>query len=113
MNRLALLFALIPVLGMGPVEISRGEGASPDKLVNAPAKSIQKWREMRFGLFVHWGPVSLKGTEIGWSRAGERPGIVVHEARKSRLTSTTTCTRNSTRSSSMPTSGCRSPKMRA
>lgn len=32
------------------------------------------WREARFGLFIHWGPVSLKGTEIGWSRAGERRG---------------------------------------
>ena len=29
---------------------------------------MQWWREARFGLFVHWGPVSLKGTEIGWSR---------------------------------------------
>lgn len=33
------------------------------------------WREARFGLFIHWGPVSLKGTEIGWSRDGERPGL--------------------------------------
>lgn len=32
------------------------------------------WREARFGLFVHWGPVSLKGTEIGWSRKGIRRG---------------------------------------
>ena len=32
------------------------------------------WREARFGMFIHWGPVSLKGTEIGWSRAGERRG---------------------------------------
>lgn len=23
---------------------------------------------MRFGMFIHWGPVSLRGTEIGWSR---------------------------------------------
>jgi alpha-L-fucosidase len=23
---------------------------------------------MRFGLFVHWGPISIKGEEIGWSR---------------------------------------------
>ena len=35
---------------------------------------IEWWREARFGLFIHWGPVSLKGTEIGWSRAGERRG---------------------------------------
>jgi alpha-L-fucosidase len=36
--------------------------------------SLQWWQDARFGLFVHWGPVSLKGTEIGWSRAGERRG---------------------------------------
>ena len=35
---------------------------------------MQWFREARFGLFVHWGPVSLLGTEIGWSRGGERPG---------------------------------------
>ena len=31
------------------------------------------WREARLGLFVHWGPVSLAGTEIGWSRGREVP----------------------------------------
>ena len=31
------------------------------------------WRDARFGLFIHWGPVSLKGTEIGWSRGKEVP----------------------------------------
>ncbi len=30
------------------------------------------WRARRFGMFIHWGPVSLKGTEMGWSRQGER-----------------------------------------
>ncbi|MHB8519761.1 MAG: alpha-L-fucosidase [Limisphaerales bacterium] len=35
---------------------------------------MQWWQEARFGLFIHWGPVSLKGTEISWSRAGERRG---------------------------------------
>jgi hypothetical protein len=32
------------------------------------------WGDARFGLFIHWGPVSLKGTEIGWSRGGDRRG---------------------------------------
>jgi len=36
---------------------------------------IKWWREARFGMFIHWGPVSLKGTEISWSRGGERRGI--------------------------------------
>lgn len=31
------------------------------------------WRAARFGMFIHWGPVSLKGTEIGWSRGREVP----------------------------------------
>lgn len=42
----------------------------------APAKTperLQWWREARFGLFIHWGPVSLKGTEISWSRANSNP----------------------------------------
>ncbi|NUN96307.1 MAG: alpha-L-fucosidase [Candidatus Omnitrophica bacterium] len=42
--------------------------------LNAPPESIERWREWKFGLFIHWGPVSLKGTEIGWSRGGERRG---------------------------------------
>lgn len=31
------------------------------------------WREAKFGIFIHWGPVSLMGTEIGWSRGREVP----------------------------------------
>lgn len=34
--------------------------------------AINAWRGLKFGIFVHWGPVSLKGTEIGWSRGGLR-----------------------------------------
>lgn len=39
------------------------------------ADRLQWWRAARFGLFIHWGPVSLVGTEIGWSRGGERRGL--------------------------------------
>jgi len=42
----------------------------------APANNKQKieaWKDARFGMFIHWGPVSLKGTEIGWSRGREIP----------------------------------------
>ncbi len=31
------------------------------------------WQDARFGMFIHWGPVSLKGKEISWSRGGEIP----------------------------------------
>ncbi|MGQ9760462.1 MAG: alpha-L-fucosidase [Thermogutta sp.] len=39
----------------------------------APPEALAKWQAMRFGLFIHWGPVSLKGTEIGWSRGNQVP----------------------------------------
>jgi alpha-L-fucosidase len=38
-----------------------------------PPADLTWWREARFGMFVHWGPVSLRGTEIGWSRGDAVP----------------------------------------
>lgn len=34
-------------------------------------KKLEWWKDARFGMFIHWGPVSLNGTEIGWSRGRE------------------------------------------
>jgi alpha-L-fucosidase len=48
--------------------------ANPDADPGAPKAAIERWKDLRFGMFVHWGPVSIVGTEIGWSRAGERRG---------------------------------------
>jgi alpha-L-fucosidase len=45
--------------------LSHPAGADPGRLA--------WWREARFGLFIHWGPVSLKGAEISWSRANSNP----------------------------------------
>lgn len=36
-------------------------------------EQMEWWKDARFGMFIHWGPVSLKGTEIGWSRGREIP----------------------------------------
>jgi alpha-L-fucosidase len=35
--------------------------------------ALKHWQDMRFGMFIHWGPVSLTGHEIGWSRGAETP----------------------------------------
>lgn len=58
-----LILALLVALPL----VAQTQPANPDD-------HMQWWREARFGLFIHWGPVSLKGTEIGWSRGGERRG---------------------------------------
>jgi alpha-L-fucosidase len=34
---------------------------------------LEWWRNARFGMFIHWGPVSLTGYEIGWARGREVP----------------------------------------
>ncbi|HOZ47619.1 MAG TPA: alpha-L-fucosidase [Candidatus Hydrogenedentes bacterium] len=49
-------------------------GAEERDFTQAAPEDLAWWRDARFGLFVHWGPVSLRGTEIGWSRGGERRG---------------------------------------
>lgn len=61
-----LAISLCGVLGAAEKNESTGPAPYSDRM--------QWWGDARFGLFVHWGPVSLKGTEIGWSRAGERRG---------------------------------------
>ncbi|MFZ1935806.1 MAG: alpha-L-fucosidase [Thermoguttaceae bacterium] len=49
------------------------EKAAPLKDPGAPAEAIAKWREMKLGLFITWGPCSIKGVNIGWERGGVVP----------------------------------------
>lgn len=35
--------------------------------------ALRHWQSLRVGMFIHWGPVSLTGKEIGWSRGSETP----------------------------------------
>jgi len=46
------------------------EAATPQPV---DQEALARWQAMRFGMFIHWGPVSLKGTEIGWSRGDQIP----------------------------------------
>ncbi|WP_142688277.1 alpha-L-fucosidase [Chitinophaga polysaccharea] len=34
---------------------------------------MDRFMDLRFGMFIHWGPVTLRGTEIGWSRHVQVP----------------------------------------
>lgn len=50
------------------------EPASQKPIATPPTEAaIANWRSKRFGMFIHWGPVSLTGKEIGWSRGKETP----------------------------------------
>ncbi len=39
----------------------------------ADPAAVAHWQSLRFGMFIHWGPVSLTGHEIGWSRGAQTP----------------------------------------
>ena len=72
-----IFFFLPLILIAGIVAISaqvsaRGETGPKPKANQA---AFKEWQDMHFGMFIHWGPVSLRGTEISWSRGGERRGI--------------------------------------
>ncbi len=48
--------------------LAAAEPTSPPESNEQRIARMKWWQEARFGMFIHWGPVSLKGTEIGWSR---------------------------------------------
>ena len=77
---LACIVLCSGLLMLGGVACPAGEAAKPPAGATAPAETLAQkaermkwWVEARFGMFIHWGPVSLKGTEIGWSRGREVP----------------------------------------
>ena len=62
-----ILFILATTVSWGQsTGLSGGGDLNPD--LKAPAEAQSKWQDMRIGLSVHWGPSSLGGKEIGWSR---------------------------------------------
>jgi alpha-L-fucosidase len=76
MNTRRLLLTLLMPAALAAASLS---AAASKFLVQSPAPTapaaerLAWWKEARFGLFIHWGPVSLKGTEISWSRANTNP----------------------------------------
>jgi alpha-L-fucosidase len=66
--RIGLLLSCPMLLAAEGAKSPAAPPAAPPHLAR-----LQWWRDARFGMFIHWGPVSLKGTEIGWSRGAEIP----------------------------------------
>ena len=67
----ALLSSMFLLSSAASAQNIGGGDQNPNLTTNATA--IAKWQDARFGLSVHWGPVALRATEIGWSRADQVP----------------------------------------
>ena len=68
-NYLALIMALITI--WINAQTSGGGEANPD--LRTHQEALNNFQDHRFGMFIHWGPVTLRGTEIGWSRGVQVP----------------------------------------
>ena len=54
------------ILSFVALTIVAANAETPQK---AKPESLQTWRAARYGMLIHWGPVSLTEKEISWSRA--------------------------------------------
>jgi alpha-L-fucosidase len=59
--------ALIISFLIGVCSLSFAATTVKERVFNTP--KLKWWQDARFGMFIHWGPVTLTGKEIGWSRA--------------------------------------------
>ena len=68
-----LILLSITICLAAPARAAEPPGQEVDYL-KAPPEIVEVWQDMRFGMFNCWGPVSLTGLEIGWSRGAPRGG---------------------------------------
>src|SRR5471030_3312809 len=76
-RRVFLLFALI--LAIGPA-MADSTGLAPvgNETPAQREAGMKWWRDARFGMFIHYGPVTLTGQDISWSRANSNPACPNH-----------------------------------
>ena len=51
----------------------RAEVGGEGPLLATPSRSLERWKGARYGAFLHWGPVTVSGKEISWSREVDTP----------------------------------------
>jgi len=56
-----------------PLCKSKAQSSSIDPAIRTSKAVMDNFMDQRFGMFIHWGPVTLRGTEIGWSRGVSVP----------------------------------------
>jgi alpha-L-fucosidase len=67
MKKALLILLWLPASGFCTAASPTGD------LLTVKPEAVEAWKDMRFGMFICWGPVSLTGQEIGWSRGNQTP----------------------------------------
>jgi alpha-L-fucosidase len=68
-----LAFAVVVVMSLGIAGWAWGSDPSVPATPKPIPDRLRWWEEARFGMFIHYGPVTLTGQEISWSRANSNP----------------------------------------
>lgn len=66
-----LFIVLFLVTFCSHAQLSGGGEANPD--LKTHPEALKRFTDNRFGMFVHWGPVTLRGQELSWSRGNQIP----------------------------------------
>lgn len=74
----AVVGTLIPVADARSVSLQNGDLCRAEigregPLLATPPGSLMRWMGARYGAFLHWGPVTVSGKEISWSREVDTP----------------------------------------
>jgi alpha-L-fucosidase len=68
-KELCCISIFLLLMAMSTVSLAQNQ-----EFFDTQTQRLEWFRDAKFGMFIHWGPVSLTGREIGWSRGGERRG---------------------------------------
>ena len=73
MTKIKLTYSIILATLISTTAYSAETNETNSDWTAVDAKALQEWQALGFGMFIHWGPVSLTGREIGWSRGTKTP----------------------------------------
>src|SRR6056297_971609 len=69
MKNMIIVLCLIGLaLGINLAVDSKVSAADSTDYLKAKPEVVEAWKDMRFGMFIHWGPVVLTEKEISWPR---------------------------------------------
>lgn len=74
----AVASAMLPkayaISASGPADIGCRRGLQRiGPLLPTPPQALKRWMGARYGAFLHWGPCTVSGKEISWSREVQTP----------------------------------------
>lgn len=67
------ILTLTGILTFLPTRAQYSGGGEANPGLTTHTEALENFRDMRFGMFIHWGPVALRGEEISWSRGRQIP----------------------------------------